>query len=276
MAEKEKRYIVPHDFSSTADTALNHALKVARTTGGIVHLLHVVNKPIQVEEARNKLIEIAAKAMKEDHVRVEAIVRIGNIFDDIAEYSDEIKAQMVFMGTHGTKGWQKISGSYAMKVIESTFTPFVIVQQKNIKETGYDDIVVPLDLSKNTQQKLRVVTEISKYFTSRVHIVVPKISDSDDKIDINLTLAFAKKQLIENQVKFTTAVLEGDFPKEIIKYSVAHECDLIAVVNNSVEKIGGNLFASSSEQALITNDAQIPVMLINPKDLTTGGSAIFN
>jgi hypothetical protein len=48
------------------------------------------------------------------------------------------------------------------------------------------------------------------------------------------------------------------------------------IVNSSVEKIAGNLFASSQEQSIITNDAQIPVCLINPKDLTTGGSSIFN
>lgn len=271
-----KKYIVPHDFSIVGDTALNHAVKVAKTTGGVIHLLHVVAKPSQVEEARNKLVEIARAALKADGVQVEAIVRIGNIFDDIATYSEEIKAQLVFMGTHGTKGWQKISGSYAMKVIESTFTPFVIVQQKKIKETGYDDIVVPLDLTKNTQQKLRIVAEIAQYFKSKAHILVPKTTDTDDKIDLNLNLAFAKKQMLEHKIEFVTTVLEGDFPKEIIKYSVQNDCDLIAIVNNSVEKIAGNLFASSSEQALITNEAQIPVVLINPKDLTSGGSAIFN
>ena len=143
-----KKYIVPHDFSIVGETALNHAVKVAKTTGGVIHLLHVVAKPAQVEEAREKLVAIARAALKADGVQVEAIVRIGNIFDDVAEYCTEIKAELVFMGTHGTRGWQKISGSYAMKVIESTFVPFIVVQQRKIKETGYDDIVVPLDLDK--------------------------------------------------------------------------------------------------------------------------------
>jgi nucleotide-binding universal stress UspA family protein len=272
----DKKFIVPHDFSIVGDTALNHAIKVAKTVGGTVHLLHVVSKPTQVEEAHNKLAQIAHEATKADNVKVEAIVRIGNIFDDIAEYAEEIKASLVFMGTHGARGWQKISGSHAMKVIESTFTPFVVVQQRKIKETGYDDIVVPLDLSKNTQQKLRIVSEMAQYFKSKAHIVMPKANDSDDRIDLNLTLAFAKKHMAEHNIEYDVEVVEGDFAKEIIKYAVKHECDLIAIVNNSVERVGGNLFASSSEQALITNDAQIPVVLLNPKDLTTGGSVFFN
>jgi nucleotide-binding universal stress UspA family protein len=54
-----KKFLVPHDFTSVADTALNHALKVAKTTGGSVHLLHVVGKPGQVDEAREKLQQLA-------------------------------------------------------------------------------------------------------------------------------------------------------------------------------------------------------------------------
>ncbi|HLP14028.1 MAG TPA: universal stress protein [Flavobacteriales bacterium] len=271
-----KKYIVAYDFSIVSETALNHAVKVAKTTGGTIHLLHVVPKPAQLEEARTHLQQVAGAASRADGVTVEAIVRIGNIFDDIADYSEEIKAELVFMGTHGTKGWQKISGSYAMKVIESTFTPFIVVQQRKIKDTGYDDIVVPLDLDKNTQQKLRIVAELAKYFNSKAHIVMPLATNSDDKIDLKINLAFAQKQLKEHNIDFNTVVLDGDFPKEIIKYAVVNDCDLIMIVNSSVEKIAGNLFASSHEQAIITNDAQIPVCLINPKDLTTGGSSIFN
>ena len=122
----KNNYLVPHDFSAAADTALNHALKVAKIANGKIHLLNVVAKPSQVEEVRGKLNAIAQAASKADGVEVEAVVRIGNIFEDIAEYAELIKAQLVFMGTHGAKGWQKISGSYAMKVIESIDAGIVV------------------------------------------------------------------------------------------------------------------------------------------------------
>lgn len=272
----DKIYIVTHDFSIVGDTALNHAAGVAKSAGGVVHVLHVVSKPTQVEEAREKLKVIAETTANQVGIAVEPVVRIGNIFEDVAEYAEQIKATLVFMGTHGAKGWQKISGSYAMKVIESTFIPFVVVQQKKIRPTGYDDIVVPLDFDKNTQQKIRVVAEIAKYFNSKAHIVLPHATNSEDKMDLKLNLAFAQKQLKEHHIDFNTVVLDGDFAKEIVKYSVVNDCDLIMIVNSSVEKVAGNLFASSQEQFIITNDAQIPVCLVNPKSLTTGGSSIFN
>ena len=46
-------------------------------------------------------------------------------------------AVAIIMGTHGSKGMQKVFGSFAMKVIISTTVPFMIVQDnseiKNIK-----------------------------------------------------------------------------------------------------------------------------------------------
>jgi nucleotide-binding universal stress UspA family protein len=81
------------------------------------------------------------------------------------------------MGTHGQHGWQHITGSHALKVITHSTIPFIVVQEKNIKETGYDDIVVPLDLSKETKQKLAYVANIATYFNSRVHLITPDESD---------------------------------------------------------------------------------------------------
>jgi hypothetical protein len=52
------------------------------------------------------------------------------------------------MGTHGAHGWQHITGSHALKVVTNSTTPFVIVQEARINKSGYDDIVVPLDLHK--------------------------------------------------------------------------------------------------------------------------------
>lgn len=272
-----KKFLVPHDFTSVADTALNHALKVAKTTGGSVHLLHVVSKPAQVDEAREKLQALAQRATASEKVSVEAIVRIGDIFADIANVAEEINAGLIFMGTHGARGWQKISGSHALKVITNANLPFIVVQQKPIKENGYDDIVVPLDLNRQTKQKLTVVAELAKYFDSKVHIIVPKANDSDERAELNVNIVFAKRYFIENGIKFETSIAEdGSFSKEIIRYAAGIDADLIAIMNNTVDNIAGDLFASSAEQSLITNDAQIPVCLLNPQENTSGGSVLFS
>jgi nucleotide-binding universal stress UspA family protein len=272
-----KKYLVPHDFSHVGDTALNHALNVAKTTGGSVLLLHVVPKPAEVDTAKERLEAMAVKCRKAENVAVEAIVRIGNIFEDIAQVAEEVDAEMIFMGTHGTKGWQKISGSRALKVVTNSSTPFVIVQSKPIKATGYDDIVVPLDLDSTTKQKLVIVVSMAKYFKSKVHIITPYTTDTEDKTEIKINLAFAQKYLRDNGIEFThtTATNDASFDREIIKFAARIDADLIAIMNKTGDKIGGDIFATSSEQMIITNDAQVAVVLLNPSINTSSGSVLF-
>ena len=52
----------------------------------------------------------------------------GSIFTAIAEYANEKDASLVVMGTHGMKGMQKLTGSWALKVIVKSKVPFIVVQ----------------------------------------------------------------------------------------------------------------------------------------------------
>lgn len=269
------KYLVPHDFSAVADNALQHAVKVAESSKATVLLLHVVAKPAQVDEARTKLEKLAEQYATEN-VKIEPTVRIGNIFEDIPNVAEEHNVKLNFMGTHGAKGWQKIVGSDALKVITNSVAPFIVVQEKGIQENGYDDIVVPLDLDKATKQKLVIVAEMAKYFNSRVHIILPNETDEFLVHQLNSNIIFAKKFLTEKGISFKTKVAEGSFDKEVVRYAATIEADLIAIMNMQGNRIGGNLLANSSEQMLITNDAEIPVAIINPQSTGESGSVLFS
>ncbi|MBX7095761.1 MAG: universal stress protein [Flavobacteriales bacterium] len=271
-----KTYIVPHDFTSVADTALNHASVVAKTTGAEVILLHVVSKPAQIDEVKGKLENIAAEASKAGGISCHANVRIGNIFDDIGAFASEHNASLIFMGTHGARGWQKIVGSDAMKIITNSEVPFVVVQQKKIKNNGYDDIIVPMDLERDTKQKLSIVADMAKYFNSRIHIVLPNEDDEYLVHQLNSNIAFAKKFLGDRGIEFTTRIAEGSLDKECVRLSAELDADLIAIMNHQGNRLTGGMFANSAEQQLITNDAEIPVMIVNPIDTGVSGSVLFS
>ena len=272
-----KTLIVPHDFSKVADTALNHAIKVAQTTGAEIHLLHVVSKPALVDDAKEKLGHLCDVLQDKEKVLCKPTVRIGNIFDDIGDYARETKASLIFMGTHGARGWQKIVGSDAMKVITNSEVPFIVVQEKNIGKHGYDDIVVPLDLESDTKQKLTIVADMAKYFQSRVHIIVPKEDDEYLVHQLNSNIAFTKKFLGGKGIEFTAQIAEdGNLERATVRLASQINADLIAIMNHQGSRITGGLFANSAEQNLITNDSQIPVCIVNPITVTVGGSVLFS
>ena len=142
----KKKFIVPFDFTEVAESAIEHAMITAQAVGADVHLLHVVTKKDDIKSAKEKLDKAANKAQADtlSHgVEIVNHVRVGNIFDDIGDFALEIGAELIFMGTHGAHGWQHITGSYALKVVTNSPTPFIIVQERRINLSGYDDIVVP-------------------------------------------------------------------------------------------------------------------------------------
>ena len=265
-----KTFIVPHDFSTVADNALNHAIATAAALDAQIYVVHVVSKEKSIPEAEVKL-----KALLDDldtKVKLIPRVRVGNIFDDIGEFAAEHHAELIFMGTHGATGWQHLVGSNALKVVTHSDVPFIIVQAKGIKPTGYDDIVVPLDLNKETKQKLAVVAHLATYFKSRVHVITPNETDEFLRKKVQANILFAKRFFSERGIEVTaTLAPSSGFDKEVVKHAVTIEADLIAIMNLNKNSFLGAM-GSNYEQYIITNEAQIPTLIINPLDSPYGSS----
>ena len=67
---------------------------------------------------------------------------------------------LIVMGTHGVKGIQRLTGSYALKVIRHSKVPFIVVQTK--KSSGeIKDIVLPIKFSQETKSKLSITASIA-------------------------------------------------------------------------------------------------------------------
>ena len=265
-----KTFIVPHDFSQVADNALNHAIETASTLDAQIYVIHVVSKDKSIPEAEVKLQSILDS--KGTKVKLIPRVRVGNIFDDIGEFAAEHHAELIFMGTHGASGWQHLVGSNALKVVTSSDVPFIIVQAKGIKPNGYDDIVVPLDLNKETKQKLAVVANLATYFKSRVHVITPNETDEFLRKKVQANILFAKRFFTERGIEVTTTLAPRcGFDKEVVKHAVTIDADLIAIMNLNKNSFLGAM-GSNYEQYIITNEAQIPTLIINPLDSPYGGS----
>ena len=256
-------FIVPHDFTKVADIALEHAIATAKPLDAEVQLLHVVSKQNQVHEANIKL-EAIVEQFGSHSVKLIPNVRIGSIFEDIGDFAAEHEAKLIFMGTHGAHGWQHVTGSHALKVVTNSSVPFIIVQEKLVKETGYDSIVVPMDLNKETKQKLTIVSRLAKYFGSKVHVVIPDESDDFLKHQVKSNSVFAKRFFKDRGVDMQYSIISRTgFDKEVVKYAVSVDADLIAIMNLNKSNIFHAL-SSNYEQYIMTNDALIPALIVNP------------
>ena len=269
------KILVPTDFTSVAETALNHAIKIASIMEGEIVLLHVVDRDSKIDEAIEKIDPIAEKVSKEQNIPTVGKVVSGNIFDDIDKVADYEGARLIIMGTHGRRGLQHVTGSYAMKVVTSSTIPFIIVQDRVLPE-NYKNIVFPIDFKAETKQKISITASMAEKLGAKVHIFADADEDKFDAQKISNNVAYTKKFFAKAGIDYVVEKADpkgGDFVKQIIRYSASINADFIAVLNLNYRSI--NAFLKHSEEELITNDPQIPVLMVNPSNEFLRKSPLF-
>ena len=273
--DKTKRILVPTDFTNVVDYALDHAVKLAHTMGAEVYLLHLVPDMDEQEVMQRRLdAEVARAQAISANVPLKTMLRKGNVYDGIGDAAKEVGAELIIMGTHGMRGMQFITGSRALRAITNSDVPFIVVQERGLRTGGYRNIMVPLDLKRETRQKVGMAAAMAAYFNGTVHVIVPKESDEFLHKQLQDNLLFAKKYFSERNINMEATVADADsngFVKAVMEHAVKVDADLIAVMN----MVGTNIFGALGlpyEEGIITNKAMIPVMMLNPANNTSGTS----
>lgn len=271
------KIIVPTDFTPVSFISIRYACEVGKATGSEIHLLHIVKNRNEVDEANRKMAEQAASFNKEFNCQLQTIARVGNIFDDIPDVAEEEKAELIVMGTHGMQGLQYLVGSNALRVITESKVPIIIVQKDSKKSAVVNKILVPLDLHKETKQKLRFAADVAKRFGAEIHLISPKEKDEYLHNRLARNISYSEGYLEEQGVKYKTTVTDADsggFVKDLIKYAKYAEIDMICILNTAEERLV-HAFGIDSEQKIITNDAAIPVMILNPAVTYKDSASVF-
>ncbi len=265
--------LIPTDFSEVCDNAIEHGCILAKAMESNVWLLHVINKDTHKYLEENNLEEgsidemlneTAEKFNKKFNVQVETFISSGNLFEKIQEVNDKLNAKLIILGTHGRIGFQRIAGSYVLKVVTATNTPTVVVQKESNID-GYKNIVFPITSSTQDRQKVSWAISIAKTFNATVHLIPKFESEKFHKNRIMTVTKQIKNIMTEYGIKFIDKVSSpeaGNFAKQVIDYTVENKADVIITL---VDK-DKTFFFSSWDEQIIYNSSQIPVICINPVD----------
>jgi nucleotide-binding universal stress UspA family protein len=268
MEEQKKLIVVPWDFTVVADYALAHAVKISRTVDNDICLLHIVSKGITNQEGaakRAQLIKVAEENSRKYNMPLSYHISKGSIFTSIAEYSNEKEASLVVMGTHGMKGMQKITGSWALKVIVKSKVPFIVVQDFPSDQERYHNIVFPVDFRVENKEKMRMAIFMGKYFDSKIHILKTFSADKSLLKKININLNFSIKYLIQNNIEYEIhEIQKGNFAQQTIDFAHKINADLILIMTTKNITMADYVLGAQ-EQFIIANSSRIPVCCVNPK-----------
>ena len=268
--EKQNRntILVTWDNTDVSEFALQHAIRIGNIVENNIRLVHVSEPPhkFSIEEEEKEFTRIVADLSTKYSVPLGGVVLKGKIFKVISEYANDSDASMVVMGTHGIKGMQKITGSWALKVIVGSTIPFIVVQDKPHSSERYNSIVFPIDFKMENKEKLQWAIFLGKYFDSKIFLFKAPITDKSLQKKININLNFAMKFLIKNNISYEihTGKKSSRFPDETIEFAQKINADLIIITTTKFINFTDYMLGAQ-EQYIIANSSKIPVMCVNPR-----------
>jgi nucleotide-binding universal stress UspA family protein len=266
MEKKTKRPIlVTWDFTKKSEFALEHGVNLAKHLNTDLTLIHIVKKDKEVDAAQVKMDALASETGKKSNIKINSVVPVGTIFSTISEVATDIHAEMVIMGTHGMKGMQKLIGSWALKVIAGSKVPFIVVQAPPTSH-GFQKIVFPLDFRKENKEKISWIYYIGRLYNSTFYIIKDKVTDIKFRKGVHSNLMFTEKFLRSNGIPYEihTAPGKKDFTHETIDFAHEINADLLLIMTTK-DITSFDYVIGASEQQIISNSYEIPVMCINPR-----------
>jgi len=275
-----KKILVAIDFLECSVNALAHAVSIAGKAGADLEMVWV-NKPDnskdifkldpdsmmkEVEKRFQKLIndfgpEIGAGKMT-------YTIRDGKIYSEIVSAADESNADLIIVGTHGASGFEEFwIGSNANKIVSSARKPIITIRGGIDISKPLTKIVLPLDSTVETRQKLPFTTELAKMCGAEIFVLsvyTTKVSEVRYRVDTYTDQVI--EYLEEEEVKFTRDAIEADnLTKSTIGYAERIQANLISIMTEQ-ERTTTNLWLGPFAQQMV-NHSPFPVLSIHPKEL---------
>jgi nucleotide-binding universal stress UspA family protein len=278
------KILIPIDFSETSMLAIQHGAFVAQLTKGDVCLLHVINSNytrqnlflpiVQLENTldfekkiESKLNDLANDIRSDYGVNVECIIKTGIPANEVVETIKEINASLVVMGTHGYSPMEElVIGSNALRVITKANCQ-VMTMSKNADHKGYNRIVIPIDNSAHSRQKVVYAIELAKQFSAHLYAVA-LLGEGEDahKPAMELILHQIEKLAKEKNVTYTSEVLSNlkNRATASVQYADKIGADLMVIMSDQDAELSGFFLGPYAQQVI--HLSKIPVITVKPEE----------
>jgi nucleotide-binding universal stress UspA family protein len=277
---KKNIILVPTDFSEVADHALDHAIQVAKTFNNDIAILHITDDGVLgglfnknnyndiVKDAIQIKLDKNIQRCKDSGIEATTIVKSGKIYKVVTETADEMGCDSIIMGTHGASGFETFIGSNASKVISYSNVPVVVVKEESSSKASYKSIVMPIDLSLESKQKVSWAVKLAKQYNSTIHLINDKMKDEFLANHISAQRAATIHMLEEANVAYTFTELDGgSVAQQVLNYAETINADLILIMSQQ-EKGFSEYIMGSHAQQIVNHSGKVPVMCINPKEIS--------
>ena len=248
-----KRILVPTDFSTCADNAVNFAIQTAKIiplqitlvhalelTGGLYTDYMAVNKEFDhslLNEVTDKLATLKSSIEKTEGIIFETYVFVGTVKESIAQVASEKNIDFIIMGTAGATGIkEKLWGSKTAGIIAKSNVPV---------------LAIPLEYTWKKPQKILLATNnfekepvlldflfaLTDLYKAEVHVAVFTNEEEDLFTSMEHSRSIpAFKEMLTGQYHFETIIVAHlfgkNFEESLQEYIRQNEIDIVAMVTH--------------------------------------------
>lgn len=286
MTASKIKFLIPVAFSPQSEIIIEQACNLARYYDADITMLYVLDtsrikglfsnndeEKILLENAQKKFGDYVQEAQKKYQLNINSLVIEGRTYETIVSVARSIEANFIIMGATGASGFKsQFVGTNTMRTIKHAPCPVITIKGKTHRH-GCNNILLPLDLTKDTTQKIEYAIEFAKMFGDATVRIVSVVWENEFKVIESLKeqmyVAREKVQTagVECTAEFVKIIKSEDtFSEAVIAYGEKVEADVIMIMTQQ-ESNPTEFFVGSSAQSIITK-SDIPVMSILPKGMS--------
>lgn len=260
------KVLIPTDFSVQAEYAYLMVKKFEEKTPIEIHFIHVLDVPDTVTINKNGKIEtcgeidikyvisqkeiadrklIDLKNMYGQHIQTHLV--LGKITDNIINYSETNKFDLIVMGTKGAWGLkEKLSGSETQIIARKSEIPLLSLMCDR-SDLIIKNILLVHNFKNSSNDNLKLLKKLIKAFGAKVHQL--QIVSKQTNLEKENVLKLMDKYAADNGITDYENHLLNDMDIEngVIHFNQMQDMDIVCIGTHGK----GGLFHTSATEKLI-------------------------
>lgn len=252
------------DFTDTSLKAMDQAVAVAKWKGASITVCHIVSTEAQLGDDLIKNLSSYELLAEKEGVIADSITGRGSLFKEVERISNDLKPDLVVLGTHGKSGLvQNLFGSNIYRLVQKIKTACLVVSDyTQTVHGGFKQVLMPVaphdDYLVKVQQTANLLSE-----DGVIHIFEIRKAGTayDEKVAANAEAAQAyltNKGINCDYIEKGSRDMTDGFSHETLDFASENKMDLLSIMTQVSEQ--NKKFGKSDKENALLNKISLPVL----------------
>lgn len=239
MIKSEYKIVLPIKFSAACERLVESINSFKTETKFKLYAVAVCREDEDMVEALDKL----SKWLDRNNFYAEAVVRKGNVADEVVNFAYELDASAIIINKETTEPYStKSIGDISIKIIESSTIP-VVIFKNSLELNEISSILLPLDVTLENRKKISNAIFFSHFFNGALIRLMCVVFDMND---YTLNRCIYQLQHLVNFIERSGCDCTGEIMrcskdevdsigKAVVDYAERSEAEIVLILTDDEE-----------------------------------------